>query len=133
MSVRRVPSWVKWTRSSSASVVSSTISSRTSVTSARRLREMNAVSGSAVRSSPTGRLVDRAVHERVPERVELARDVLDGSIREPREQLAGAERERAQPGMLDLPEPLHLLDHEERVHPHVERVDAAAQRLLEPD
>src|SRR4029077_16584049 len=132
-SVRRAPSSVKWTRSSSASVVSWMISSLTSVTSVRRLREMKLVSGSGARSSPTGRLVDRAVHERVREGVQLARDVLDAPRREAREQLAGAQGQWPQPRVLDLPPPVHLLHDEERVHAHVELVDAAAKRFLEAD
>src|SRR5258708_12476289 len=96
---------------------------------------MNAVSGSGARSSAiqrTWRLIDRAVHERVGERVELARDVLDRPRRESRQELAAAKRERPQAGVLDLPQTLHLLHDEQRIHADVELLDPAALRLLEP-
>ena len=41
--------------------------------------------------------------------------------------------DRDQAGMLDTPQPTHLLDHEKRVHPHVDRGRSAALRLLEPE
>src|ERR1700687_4427238 len=77
--------------------------------------------------------VDRAVRERVGDRVLFARDVRDGARRECREQRTGLQRERLHVRVLDLPTAAHLFDDELRVHARVELVDAPALRLLEPD
>src|SRR5205814_1978978 len=77
----------------------------TSLTGARRLRAMKIVSGSGTDSSAIRGLVDRPVHQGVGESVQLARDVLDRPLREARQELTRAERERSQAGVLDLQSP----------------------------
>src|SRR5256884_3201662 len=77
--------------------------------------------------------VDRAVRELVRGTVLLSRDVADLAFRKGREELAGAKRERHEAGMFDPPETTHLLDHEERVHPHVDGRRSAAPGLLESE
>src|SRR5205823_11001457 len=59
--------------------------------------------------------------------------VRDRPRAERRQQLPRAKRERLHVGMFDLPRPAHLLHDQERVHAHVDLVDAAPPRLLEAD
>src|SRR5437762_9198164 len=94
---------------------------------------MKIVSGSGTDSSAIRGFVDRAVHQGVGEPVQLARDVLDRSLREARQELARAERERSQAGVLDLPESLHLLHDEHRIHADIEHIDATPKGLLQSD
>src|SRR5439155_786192 len=78
-------------------------------------------------------LVDRAVRELVCGSVLLARDVAYLALPKRREQGTGTKRQGYEAGVLDAPQPTHLLDHEKRVHPHVDRGGSAALGLFEPE